>query len=267
MTILLAVVLAVMLIMNGVMFYVLRTAAFITRKQIKSCFVKQLEQYDQFLERKDDENQRLVEKKDELKREISDMEGVMVSLKTSPFYAPRPVPRDLYVPMARYIDNDFFDNHKLVTEQMKQLDKAELMRRIREKIPYGGNRKKYESACRILDAMSLDTLYELGTVEGNVQLIVLQESLEGDDRQMLEDYVRETEGTTFDCLGFITWLREVRTAHDPGMYMRTGEKEETFDPDGQDVVIQYDDNISEGVKFIHQNRLFDFSIYRLRSKK
>lgn len=32
MTILLAVVLAVMLIMNGVMFYVLRTAAFITRK-------------------------------------------------------------------------------------------------------------------------------------------------------------------------------------------------------------------------------------------
>lgn len=267
MTIILVVVLAIMLIMNGVMFYVLRTAAIITRKQIKICFVKELEQYEYFLEGKDDENKQLEEQKEELKKEISDMQGVMVSLKSSPFYAPRPVPRDLYVPMARYIDNDFFDNHKLVREQMKSLDKIEVMERIRRKMPYEGDREIYQSACRILKSLSLETLYELGTVEAKAQLSLLREILEGTDRRLLEDYIKEREEQEFDSLGFVSWLREVRTVHDPCMYMRTGEGQDTWAENEQDVVVQYDDNISEGVKFIHQNRLFDFSIYRLRSRK
>lgn len=267
MTIVLATVLAVMLIMNGVMFYVLRMAAMVTRRQVNACFVRELEAYEGFLDEKGEENRQLAEEKKDLQKEISDMQGVMVSLKTSPFYAPRPVPRDLFVPTARYIDNDFFDNHKLVGEQMKSLDKAEVMERIREKNPYAGDRERYESACRFLEGLGTGTLYELVTMDGERQLQALRESAQEPDRELLEEYVREREDAVFDGLGFVSWLREVRTANDPSMYVRTGEEQEDFSGDGQDVVTQYDGNISEGIKFIHQNMLFDFSIYRLRSSR
>lgn len=267
MIIVLAVVLAVMVIMNGVMFYVLRMAVIVTGKQVDACFVRELEAYDGFLDQKGRENQQLEEEKKGLQKEITDMQGVMVSLKTSPFYAPRPVPRDLFVPSARYIDNDFFDNHKLVSDRMRGLDKGVIMRRIREKNPYAGDLERYRAACRILEVLQLDALYELATMEGSAQLKVLRESLEGEDRKLLEEYADVPEDGSFDGLRFVSWLREVRTAHDPGMYVRTGERRDDFSAYGQDVVTQYDGNISEGMKFIHQNKLFDFSIYRLRSKK
>lgn len=267
MMIVLAVVLAVMLIMNGVMFYVLRMAAVVTGKQVSACFVRELEAYEGFLDKKGEENLQLAQEKKGLQKEISDMQGVMVSLKTSPFYAPRPVPRDLFVPSARYIDNDFFDNHKLVTDRMRGMDKAEMMERIREKNPYAGDMERYGSACRILESLPLDALYELATMQGTAQLEILGESMEGEDRKLLEEYAQGLQDACFDVLGFVSWLREVRTAHDPSMYVRTGEEGDDFSAQGQDVVTQYDGNISEGIKFIHQNKLFDFSIYRLRSSR
>lgn len=267
MVIVLAVVLAVMLIMNGVMFYVLHMAAVVTGKQVNACFLRELEAYDGYLDKKGEENLQLAEEKKGLQKEITDMQGIMVSLKTSPFYAPRPVPRDLFVPSARYIDNDFFDNHKLVTDRMRDMDKAEMMGRIREKNPYAGDMERYHAACRILQSLPLNVLYELSTMEGKVQLGILKDSLEGIDRELLEEYVGGLGDAPFDSLNLMTWLREVRTAQDPSMYVRTGEEGDDFSAYGQDVVTQYDGNISEGIKFIHQNKLFDFSIYRLRSKK
>lgn len=267
MVIVLAMVLVIMVVMNAVMFYVLRTTAILTRKQVSACFVRELEDYDQFLDEQDEENRQLLEEREDLRKEISDMQGVMTSLKSSPFYAPRPVPRDLFVPTARYIDNDFFENHKRVKDLMKGFDKLEVMGRIREKLPYEGNLAEYEAASRILDMLDLNTLYELGTMSEPVQLQVLEESFEGMDKELLERYVSEQDREKFDCLDFVSWLKELRTYQDPRMYVRTGDRDDDFSPGGEDVVTQYDGNISEGIKFIHQNMLFDFSIYRLRSKK
>ena len=76
----------------------------------------------------------------------------------------------------------------------------------------------------------------------------------------------------FDVLGFRTFIREIRTEQDTKMYIRTGDKVVSDDlkkmvEEDEDLVFQPDANISEGLKIIYQNQSFDFSIYRLRSRK
>ena len=76
-----------------------------------------------------------------------------------------------------------------------------------------------------------------------------------------------SEEEEFDVLKFRTFAREIRTAQDPRMYIRTGEENIRFLESEVELVHQYDRNISEGIRIIYQNQSYDFSIYRLRSRK
>lgn len=269
MAVILAIVLAVMVVMNGAMFYVLRTAAFSAKRQAEACFVRELEDYNSFLEEKRRESGKIEKRKEELKEEIREMEGVIVSLKTSPFYAPKVIPRELFIPTARYIDNEFFDNHKIVNDMMREMDYQEIVDEIRKKYVYRGNLQDYTTACGILSMLSMDVLYELCTVPASTQLLVLRAFLaDAGKAAMLERYVRMLPGEeTFDVLDFRTYVREIRTAQDPMVYVRTGHEELAGVEEEEGLVHQHDENISEGLKVIYQNQSYDFSIYRLRSKK
>lgn len=269
MAVILGIVLAVMAVMNGAMFYVLRTAAFSAKRQAEACFVRELEDYGSFLEEKQKESKRIEKKKEELKEEIREMEGVVMSLKTSPFYAPKEIPRELFIPTARYIDNEFFDNHKIVNDMMRHMDYQEIVDDIRQKYVYQGNMRDYMTACGILSILGMDATYELCTVPPKTQLLALREVLEKNhEAAMLEKYVETLSGEeAFDVLDFRTYLREVRTAQDPTVYVRTGREELTGAEPEEGLVHQHDENISEGLKIIYQNQSYDFSIYRLRSRK
>lgn len=268
MTVILGVVLAVMVIMNGAMFYVLRTAALTTKRQVESCFVQELEDYNDYLQEKEDENRKINEKKNSLNKEIQEMEGVVLSLKTSPFYAPRPIARELFIPTARYIDNEFFDNHKRVNDMLRDMDYQEIVDRIEEKYEYRGNLQDYSTACSLLEFLGMDMTYELSTVPPDTQLLVLRAAFQGEELKMLEAFIESLpEEEDFDVLDFRTYIREIRTAQDPRMYIRTGREELEGVEAEEGLVHQYDGNISEGLKIIYQNQSFDFSIYRLRSKK
>lgn len=268
MVIILGIVLGVMVVMNGALFYVLYTAVSVTGRQVSSCFVQELEDYSDFLKEKQAESEQIEEQKNELKKEIEEMEGVVLSLKTSPFYAPRPISRELYIPTARYIDNEFFDNHKRVNDMMKDMDQEEIIRQIRKKYTYMGDRKDYESAGRLLDFLDMDTAYELCTISPEEQLDALNEALEGREKEILQRFLDTLgEDEEFDVLNFRTFIREIRTAQDPRIYIRTGDKPLDYIEQDEDLIHQYDSNISEGLKVIYQNQSYDFSIYRLRSKK
>ena len=260
-------VLVVMAVMNGALFYVLHITVLATRRQVEACFVRELEDYNDYLEEKTRESRQIEEHKKGLKKEIGEMEGVILSLKTSPFYAPRPIARELFIPTARYIDNEFFDNHKRVNDMMKDMDYQEIIDKIEEKQAYRVNLEDYEAACRILKFLSMNINYELCTLSDIVQLDILQMSLQGRERELLDIFLEESKEKEFDVLDFRTFVREVKTAQDPKMYIRTGGDM----PEGlaacAELVHQYDGNISEGLKVIYQNQAYDFSIYRLRSRK
>ena len=196
------------------------------------------------------------------------MEGFLLSLKTSPFYAPRSISRELFIPTARYIDNQFFENHKLVSDMMGSVDKLDIVQKIRGKYSYVGDREDYDAACRLLEFLCMDTAYELCTVPADVQLSVLNEVLTGRELEILERFLGEMgEDEEFDVLKFRTYVKEIRILQDPNMYIRTGETVADYSAGGEELVHQYDSNISEGLKIIYQNQSFDFSIYRLRSRK
>lgn len=268
MAVILGIVLVVMFLMNGALFYVLRTAVLSTRRQVEACFVRELEDYNDFLEDRTRECNRIERKKNHLKKEIKEMEGVVLSLKTSPFYAPRPIARELFIPTSRYIDNEFFDNHKRVNDMMKNMDYQEIIRKIQQEHTYRGNRRDYDTACRLLEFLNMEMAYELCTLSSAVQLETLQDALEGDEKEMLDRFLASLlEEEPFDVLRFRTFIREIRTAQDPRMYIRTGEENIRFLESDVELVHQYDGNISEGIRIIYQNQSYDFSIYRLRSRK
>lgn len=268
MAVILGVVLAVMVIMNGAMFYVLKTAAAVTKRQVDSCFVKELEEYNGFLSKKQEESKQIAEQKETLKKEIQDMEGVVLSLKTSPFYAPRPIARELFVPTARYIDNEFFDNHKRVNDMLRSMDFQEIVDKVEETNTYHGDMEDYKTACELLDFLNMDMSYELCTLPSETQLLVLRAALQEKMGEMLERFISTlSEESDFDVLDFRTYIREIRTAQDPTMYVRTGREELEGVEEEEGLVHQYDSNISEGLKIIYQNQSYDFSIYRLRSRK
>lgn len=269
MTVILGVVMVVMLAMNGALFYVLRQAVLATRKQVKRCFVREMESYSGFLSEKREESRQIGEARDALQEEVRELEGVVLSLKTSPFYAPRPVARELFIPTARYIDNEFFENHKRVNDMLRDMDYQEIVDKIADTYEYHGNIEDYDAACEILSFLSMDMAYELCTVEPRTQLVVLRAALSGMDGGLLERYIKTlADGEEdFDVLEFRTYVREVRTAQDPTMYVRTGQEELENLEEWEGLEHQYDANISEGLKVIYQNRSYDFSIYRLRSRK
>lgn len=268
MVIILGIVFAVMVVMNGALFYVLYSAATVTKRQVSSCFVKELEDYNGYLQEKKQESRELEDKKKELNREITSLEGVVLSLKTSPFYAPRPVSRELFIPTARYIDNEFFDNHKRVNDMMKGVDQDQIIADIRSRHAYTGNREDYDTACRLLEFLEMETSYELCTIPPEEQLKTLSEALKDRELKFLERFLETLgEDEDFDVLNFRTFIREIRTAQDPKMYIRTGDPHRGDGNRDEDLVYQYDANISEGLKIIYQNQSYDFSIYRLRSKK
>lgn len=267
MTIILIVVMLVMALMNLAIFYILYSAVGVTRRQVSSCFVKELEDYNDYLNDKKIECTQIDEKKQEIEKKISSLEGVMVSLKTSPFYAPKKMSTELFVPAARYIDNEFFDAHKLVNDRMSNIDYDDIIRRIREKYPYVGDLNKYERSTELLDMLNMDVVYKLNTMSKSDQLDTLYEAFDNQNDELLSDFLSgRPENDPFDILDFRTYLREIRSLNDPNMYIRVGSKSQLKQPE-DNIVYQLDNNISEGIKIIFQNRNFDFSIYRLRSKK
>jgi len=261
-------VLLVMAVLNLFLAFIIWQMAAVTRRQVQKNMTRELENSAAALDLKMEELKQLEEQKKKVQGEIDSLEGVVLSLKTSPFYAPRPIARELFIPTARYIDNEFFDNHKLVNDMMKDVDWKQIVQNIRSRYIYAGNRENYETACRILEDLDMDTVYSLCTRDPQEQETILEEAFTGRAKEMLEEFRSGLgEDEAFDVLKFRTYAREIRTKEDPRVYIRTGDRNPAKLDENPDIVYQYDSNISEGLKIIYQNRSFDFSIYRLRSRK
>ncbi len=261
-------VLLVMAVLNLFLAFIIWQMAAVTRRQVQKNMAGELENSAAALDMKMEELKGLEEEKKKIQGEIDSLEGVVLSLKTSPFYAPRAIARELFIPTARYIDNEFFDNHKLVNDMMKDVDWKKIVENIRSRYIYAGDRERYETACGILENLDMETVYGICTRDPQEQESILEEAFTGRTREMLEEFRSGMgEDEDFDVLKFRTFVREISVEHDPRVYIRTGDRNPARVDDNPDIVYQYDSNISEGLKIIYQNRSFDFSIYRLRSRK
>lgn len=268
----LGIVFVIMVVMNGALFYALCTAVAATEKQVNACFLRELEDYDAYLQQKDEESQQLYKEKEALQEEIHSLESVLHSLKTSSFYAPKPLVRDAFVPLARHVDKDFFVDHKLMSDAMEEITPDRIVPQICEEFSYNGDLEEFEALRRLQEMLTVDTVYELCTVPVEQQIQVLREVLTGKEAEILERFLASVEEEQeFDVLAFEIYINDRRAAMDPKIYIRTGDDCSESDVKAmevdQELVHEYDDNISDGFNVVYQNRYFDYSFYRLRSKK
>ena len=130
-------VIVVLLVLIYFMTIMLRSVVSESNQKVNGYFLKNLEMYDERYKDKVKSLSKINVEYEDVARELKNMKNEMISYKTSPFYAPRPVPRDIYIPTARYIDNDFFEEYKIAKDKLMSINKQEVIDNVKKSTVYG----------------------------------------------------------------------------------------------------------------------------------
>ena len=255
----------------GVLIYfmmvMLKSVTAEANQKVNSYFMKNLEEYDAIYKSKMSNLNKLNVEYEEVSRELRNMKNEMISHKTSPFYAPRPIPRDIYIPTARYIDNDFFEDYKNAKDKLMSIDKQGLIDNVMNKIPYTGDIDTYKLASGIIKKLNFEAKYDLCSISSEEQLNVLGEALDDKEREVLLEYLDTIEDIfEFDVLQFIDYVKNIQRIHTPKVFVSVAENEKDFTNAERNIECKVDGNICEGVKIVYQNKVYDYSIYKSRRK-
>lgn len=264
-----AVFIAIFLVMGVMIYFIavsLRIVIESATKKVNAYFLSKLSEFDEDFDKKIDEMEELEDQKKSLRQEIRILEMDHNSLDTSRFYSPRPLMRDTYIPIARYIDNDFFEDYKL-TKNLLTMDKAEIIRNIMAKFPYTGDLKRYQTTKKILGKLNFQAVYDLSSLTEVSQIQVLAEILTKPEKILLKEYIDESEDKErFDLLGFLGWLKQIVYKESPLMVVQVGSQNEDYSHVAENVICRYDQNVCEGIRIVYQNKLYDYSVYESRRK-
>lgn len=260
-------VVVVLVVLIYFMIVMLKSVATEANQKVNSYFIKNLEEYDAIYKTKMSNLNKLNVEYEEVSRELRNMKNEMISHKTSPFYAPRPIPRDIYIPTARYIDNDFFEDYKNAKDKLMSVDKQGLIDNVMNKVPYTGDIDMYKLATGIVDKLNFEAKYDLCSISSEEQLKILNEALDVKEKEVLYEYIEDMiEVDEFDILKFIDYVKNIQRIHTPKVFVSVAENEKDFTNEARNIVCNTDSNICEGVKIVYQNKVYDYSIYKSRRK-
>ena len=260
-------VVIVLLVLIYFMVIVLRSVVSEVNQKVNGYFLKHLENYDEQFENKFTQMKEMNDKEEKMSRTLRSLERELEAYKVSPFYVPRPIPRDIYIPTARYIDNDFFVEYKVTKDKLMSIDKQQVIYNVMDKVPYTGDIDRYNLACEIISDLDFEGMYNLCSVSSSEQIDILKEALTDEKGEMLSQYIDTLdEESQFDSLQFIDYVKTIRTIEDPHVYVSVGENELDYTEEDKKIICSVDSNICEGIKIIFQNKVYDYSIYKTRRK-
>ncbi len=260
-------VVVVLAVLIYFMIVMLKSVISEANRRVNSYFIRNLEEYDDVYKEKMTNLNRINVEYEETSRELRIMKNEMVSHRTSPFYAPRPIPRDIFIPTARYIDNDFFEEYKIAKDKLMSIDKQDVINNIIEKVPFEGDMKLYKLALGILSKLNFEAKYDLCSSSGEDQLRILSESFNAKEKEILLQYVENIEDfEEFDVLEFIDYVKKIERDNAPQVFVSVAENEKDLSNKSKNIVCNVDGNICEGLKIVYQNKVYDYSIYKTRRK-
>ena len=260
-------VIVVLVILIYFMTIMLRSVVSESNQKVNGYFLKNLEMYDTRYKDKVNALRRINVEYEDVSRELRNMRNEMISYKTSPFYAPRPVPRDIFIPTARYIDNDFFEEYKIAKDKLMSINKQEVIDNVIEKVPFTGNVELYETIQGILNKLNFEAIYDLCSSTKEDQLQIIKDSLDDKEQKLLLEYIETLEDIDeFEVLGFTDFLKHTAWKNDPHVFVSVAENEEDYSNEDRNIVCLVDQNICEGLKIVYQNKVYDYSIYKSRRK-
>ena len=182
-------VVIVLLVLIYFMVIVLRSVVSEVNQKVNGYFLKHLENYDEQFENKFTQMKEMNEKEEKMSRTLRSLERELEAYKVSPFYVPRPIPRDIYIPTARYIDNDFFVEYKVTKDKLMSIDKQQVIYNVMDKVPYTGDIDRYNLACEIISDLDFEGMYNLCSVSSSEQMDILKEALTDEKGEMLSQYI------------------------------------------------------------------------------
>ena len=260
-------VIVVLLVLIYFMTIMLRSVVSESNQKVNGYFLKNLEMYDERYKDKVKSLSKINVEYEDVARELKNMKNEMISYKTSPFYAPRPVPRDIYIPTARYIDNDFFEEYKIAKDKLMSINKQEVIDNVMEKVPFTGDMKIYNTVQNIMQKLNFEAIYDLCSSTKEEQLEIIKECLNSEEQKLLLSYIENMQDIDeFEVLGFMDYLKHMAWKNDPHVFVSVAENEADYSNADRNIVCNVDQNICEGIKIVYQNKVYDYSIYKTRRK-
>lgn len=264
-----AVFIAIFIVMGILVYFIavsLRIVVESAGRKVNAYFLSKLSAYDEDFGEKLEEVQRLEKESGELRERLEELRSEKGALETSRFYKPRPLMRDTYIPVARYIDNSFFEDYKL-TKKLLDMDKEAIIRGILENFPYAGDMERYRTAERIMGNLNAEAVYDLISLMRPSQIRCLKETFDESEWKLFQEYFYALpEEGAFDLLEFLNWLKQAMQKESPYLTAYVGEESEDYSYISPFVVCGFDKNVCEGIRIIYQNKLYDYSIYESRKK-
>ena len=175
-----------------------------------------------------------------------------VVIKNKPIYVV-----DNTIDNAEYINGDFKEEYKAIKENI-DVNKKDVVKDVINKDRFT-NEFETETLLLLCNSFSFDNIYELSTLSSSKQEELLRSIFDINERKLIDDF-KEIDNKPFNCIEFFGYIKRLAKEKDPNFYVKTGWKKENYDKLGNNVVTVYDDKITEGVKIVHKDKIYDYSI-------
>ena len=156
-----------------------------------------------------------------------------------------------------YKNQDFKEEYKAVKGNI-DVNKDGVVLEVMSKDRFS-NVFEAETLKNIVNYFSFDNIYELSTLSSSKQEEILRSVFDINENKLIDDF-KNIEKKPFNCIDFFSYIKRLAKEKDPKFYVKTGWKNEDYNKLGQDVVTVYDDKITEGVKIVHKDKIYDYSI-------
>ena len=181
-------------------------------------------------------------------------------VKTEVVYEEVPVYKvDVEKDEAIYRNLDFKEDYKSIKEKMS-FNRTEVIKDVMD-----ANKLEADSLAKVAidlsKAFDVDTIYNLSTMSSVDQEDILRGAFNNHQLDLLNDY-KKISKDRFSCVQFFEYVNRIAKQEDPNFYVKTGWKEDYFDNLGDNVVTLHDESITEGVKIVHKDKVYDYSIQR-----
>ena len=162
--------------------------------------------------------------------------------------------------VADYKYTTFKEDYKnLRNEIQKGLNKEDIILGVIDENE-GNDKSKFAKAIsKISEELDFDTIYELSTIPSSKQIEILNEVFDEKQKEFLVDYINNLD-KEFGITDFYNYVQDQAKLLDENYYVKTGWDEDNFDDLDKKVVTVHDEEITEGIKVVHKNKLYDYSI-------
>ena len=161
--------------------------------------------------------------------------------------------------VINYKNIDFKKEYKMVKSKMT-MSKREIIYNVLEHEEIMTDKSFDKLIENIRNRFNFDMIYNLSTLGPEYQLMILRETLLANEQTILDRFLEDECVGDFSCIDFFSYIEQLAYIYDSHYYVMTGWKSDNFENISDGIVMIYDENICEGIRIMHQNRVHDYSI-------